>query len=66
MEKTSIPGKSMRKRKIVNDIKVYVINLTLLAFSWGGFSRCRLANSDTLWGEIDPGATLISRLSNFR
>ena len=66
MEKTSIPEKSMRKRKIVNDIKVYVINLTLLAFSWGGFSRCRLANSDTLWGEIDPGATLISRLSNFR
>lgn len=47
-------------------LKLYLCNLVMLFLVWGGFSRCRLANSDTLWGEIDPGATLISRLSNFR
>lgn len=45
---------------------MYGMDLILLGLSWGGFFRCRLADSDTLWGNIDPGATLISRRSNFR
>lgn len=53
-------------KKSINIIKLYSLNLLLLGFVWSGYARCRLANSDTLWGEIDPGATLISRVSNFR
>lgn len=66
MEKT---GKMIRLKTWVGSsgyLKLYLGNLITLFLVWGGFSRCRLANSDTLWGEIDPGATLISRLSNFR
>lgn len=33
---------------------------------WGGFYRCTLANSDTLFGEISKEATLDARLENFR
>ena len=53
-------------KKSIWIIKLYSLNLILLGLVWSSFARCRLANSDTLWGEIDPGATLISRLSNFR
>lgn len=44
----------------------YFLNLILLGLTWGGFVRCRLADSDTLWGELNPESTLIARLSNFR
>lgn len=45
---------------------LFLLDAGGLFFCWGGFFRSRLANSDTLWGNIDPGATLVSRLSNFR
>lgn len=33
-------------------IRLYMIDLVILIVSWGGFYRCTLANSDTLFGEI--------------
>lgn len=52
--------------RIVAYGKLHILDAFALFFCWGGFFRSQLANSDTLWGNIDPGATLISRMSNFR
>lgn len=44
------------------------MSLTSSSWSWpgGGFYRCTLANSDTLFGNISKEATLDARLENFR
>lgn len=47
-------------------LRLYCIDLVILIMVWGGFYRCTLANSDTLFGEISKEATLDARLENFR
>ncbi len=38
----------------------------LLVFAYGGFYRSVFANSDTLWGALDPSSTFKARLDCFR
>lgn len=56
----------MTLKRTIQYIKWYLLDAAFLFLSWGNFVHCKLANSDTLWGNIDPGATLIARISNFR
>lgn len=56
----------MMKRKRPGYLKLYLMDLLILIMAYGGFYRCRLANSDTLWGELRPDYALDSEIINFR
>ncbi len=54
------------KGKLASSGRQYLLNLAALLMAYGSFYRCRLANPDAMWGEIDPNANLISKLRNYR
>lgn len=47
-------------------IKLFMADFLLLILSYGGFYRSIFANSDTLWGVLDPSSTFKARLDCFR
>ena len=47
-------------------IRLLVADFLLLILTYGGFYRSIFANSDTLWGVLDPSSTLTSRLNCYR
>lgn len=55
-----------RKCAILSWLRLYIADLIILVMVWGGFYRCTLANSDSLWGMISKEATLNASIENFR
>ena len=61
--------KNNSTKKIVYNpflFKLLIVDFTLLFFAYGGFYRSFFANSDTLWGVLDPSSTFKARLDCFR
>lgn len=58
----------MKNRQIAAHswLRQYIVDLIILVMVWGGYYRCVLSNSDSLWGELSPDSTLAGRLINFR
>lgn len=46
--------------------KLLLVDFLLLVLAYGGFYRSVFANSDTLWGALDPSSTFKARLDCFR
>lgn len=46
--------------------KLLIVDYLLLVLAYGGFYRSIFANSDTLWGALDPSSTFKARLDCFR
>ncbi len=47
-------------------VKLLMADFLLLILTYGGFYRSIFANSDTLWGVLDPSSTLTARLNCYR
>ncbi len=47
-------------------LKLLLFDFLLLVLAYGGFYRSVFANSDTLWGALDPSSTFKARLDCFR
>lgn len=46
--------------------KLFICDFLLLIIAYGGFYRSFFANSDTLWGALDPSSTFKARLDCYR
>ncbi len=47
-------------------LKMFIVDFLLLILAYGGFYRSFFANSDTLWGALDPSSTFKARLDCYR
>lgn len=47
-------------------IKILITDLILIIMTYGGYYRSMFANSDTLWGALDPSSTFKARLDCYR